>query len=382
MTVLVQGNEIVLAGTVGALFWDDSFDATDVILALAQVGSGQDVVIRLNSGGGIATEGAAIHAALRAHQGKKTVIVEGIAASAASLIAMAGDDIVMAMGAVMMIHDPSGFTFGTLADHEVQIRALTALSTAYAALYAARSGKTVDEARADMQAEIWLSPEDAVAQGYADRVQTEAEAEAGADGPLTTIEGEDGGEDDDAPEMAVPAPFDFSLYQHPPERFVALARKNGWAKRLPAQAHAAPQPRRKEAPMGTKPEGTGGAAPNAQAGSDTAQQDDSATVRANERARFAAIMDSEEAKGREDLARHLAFETDTSAEAAQAILAKAPKAAPAAPPKSEFQARMDAGKNPVVGPDAPAGTEDEVGALVGTVMAAYRGQRSTRKGAN
>ncbi len=64
MPAMVTGNEIVLSGTVGDLYWGESFTSSDVIVALAQVGRGQDVVIRINSGGGIATEGAAIHAAL------------------------------------------------------------------------------------------------------------------------------------------------------------------------------------------------------------------------------------------------------------------------------------------------------------------------------
>lgn len=64
MAAIVNGNEIVLSGTVGRLFWDDCFDHNDVILALATVGRNEDVIVRLNSGGGIATQGAAIHAAL------------------------------------------------------------------------------------------------------------------------------------------------------------------------------------------------------------------------------------------------------------------------------------------------------------------------------
>ncbi len=112
-------------------------------MALAQIGRGADVTIRLNSGGGIATEGAAIHSALAAHTGRKTIVVEGIAASAASVIAMAGDEIVMALGALMMVHDPSGFTFGTVSDHEASVRSLTALATAMAAIYSDRTGHTV-----------------------------------------------------------------------------------------------------------------------------------------------------------------------------------------------------------------------------------------------
>ncbi len=229
MTVLVNGSEIVLSGTVGDLYWDECFTASDVILALAQVGRGQDVTIRLNSGGGIATEGAAIHSAIAAHGGRKTIVVEGIAASAASVIAMAGDDVVMSPGALMMVHDPSGFTFGTVDDHEKQIVALTALATAMAGIYAEKTGKAVDEVRADMRAEIWMTPEEAVAGGYADRVLNRAS------------------EADPEPQ---PTAFDYRLFEHPPERLVALSDRRAWTNRArPTAAAPAASPRQKENPM-------------------------------------------------------------------------------------------------------------------------------------
>ncbi|MGA0595406.1 head maturation protease, ClpP-related [Enterovirga sp. CN4-39] len=236
MAVLVSGNEIVLSGTVGDLYWDESFSAADVISALAEVGRDRDVVVRINSGGGIATEGAAIHSALVAHKGRKTIIVEGIAASAASVIAMAGDEIVMALGALMMVHDPSGFTFGTVDDHEQQIRALTALATAMAGIYADQTGRTIDQCRADMKAELWMTPEQAVEAGYADRVQGRAANE-------------------NEPE---PTAFNFRLYEHPPERLVALADQRAWSKRarpraaLPAATH-----RQRETTMANEPAGAG-----------------------------------------------------------------------------------------------------------------------------
>lgn len=229
MTVLVNGTEIVLSGTVGDLYWDECFTASDVILALAQVGRGQDVTIRLNSGGGIATEGAAIHSAIAAHGGRKTIVVEGIAASAASVIAMAGDDVVMSPGALMMVHDPSGFTFGTVDDHEKQITALTALATAMAGIYAEKTGKGVDEVRADMRAEIWMTPEEAVSGGYADRVLTRASVA------------------DPEPQ---PTAFDYRLFEHPPERLVALSDRRAWTNRARSTA-AAPvaSSRQQEKPM-------------------------------------------------------------------------------------------------------------------------------------
>ncbi len=229
MTVLVNGSEIVLSGTVGDLYWDECFTASDVILALAQVGRGQDVTIRLNSGGGIATEGAAIHSAIAAHGGRKTIVVEGIAASAASVIAMAGDDVVMSPGALMMVHDPSGFTFGTVDDHEKQITALTALATAMAGIYAEKTGKDVEAVRADMRAEIWMTPEEAVSGGYADRVLTRAAA------------------NDPEPQ---PTAFDYRLFEHPPERLVALSDRRAWTNRARSTAAApAASPRQQEKPM-------------------------------------------------------------------------------------------------------------------------------------
>lgn len=233
MAVLVDGNEIVLSGTVGDLFWDESFTASDVIMALAQVGRDRDVTVRINSAGGIATEGAAIHSALVAHRGRKTVVVEGIAASAASVIAMAGDEIVMSLGALMMVHDPSGFTFGTVEDHELQVRALTALATAMAGIYAEQTGHSVVDIRADMQTELWMTPEEAVQRGYADRVQGRA---AGSPEPEPTA-------------------FNYRLFAHPPERLVALADQRAWSRRAPVAAYPAP-PRQKGPSMTTPTAGS------------------------------------------------------------------------------------------------------------------------------
>ena len=242
MTVLVSGNEIVLSGTVGDLYWDECFTSSDVILALAQVGRSQDVTIRLNSGGGIAFEGAAIHAAVAAHQGRKTIVVEGIAASAASVIAMAGDEVVMSPGALMMVHDPSGFTFGTVDDHEKQITALTALANAMAGIYAEKTGKALDAIRSDMRAEIWMTPEEAVASGYADRVLTRTPAQGAEPQPTA---------------------FDYRLFEHPPERLVALSDRRAWTNRArPTAASPAVPQRQVETPMANEPAAQQVAPPN------------------------------------------------------------------------------------------------------------------------
>jgi len=154
--------ELHLHGVVG-----EDFTGMSVQRRLQQ---GGDVLAVINSGGGDAAEGAAIFNALQAHPGKVNVEVRGIAASAASLIAMAGHRIVMADGAVMMIHDPQNITIGNSDDHAKTIEQLEAFARAYAGIYAKRSGKTAAETRAIMKAETWYDGPSAVAAGFADAV--------------------------------------------------------------------------------------------------------------------------------------------------------------------------------------------------------------------
>lgn len=209
---LLVGGELVLYGFVGDDWMDEGFTAKGVVRALAEAEG--DIVVRVNSGGGYAFDGAAIHAALSAYPGKVTVRVEGIAASAASLIAMAGDEIVMAAGAMMMIHDPRNVSIGTADDHRREADALEKLADNYAALYAERSGLQKDSVRALMQSETWMTGEDAVSSGFADRV-------------------------DDGASAAVSA-FDYRVYARAPEHLRMQAEDKGWAFGRPASRAAAP----------------------------------------------------------------------------------------------------------------------------------------------
>lgn len=164
---LLLNGALMLYGDVGDPFqWGDGFSASDVAEALAEHGDG-DLTTRINSGGGIANEGMAIYSLLKGHPGKVTIAVDGVAASAASLIAMAGDEIEMRDGAMMMIHDPSGITLGTEAAHRNAADKLAKISDNYASIYAKRSGKEQAAARAIMKAETWLVADEAIAQGFA-----------------------------------------------------------------------------------------------------------------------------------------------------------------------------------------------------------------------
>jgi ATP-dependent protease ClpP protease subunit/phage major head subunit gpT-like protein len=177
---MMSKNELVLYGTVGASWWDEEYFTAKMVRDQLAEMSG-DIVVRINSGGGIASEGQAIYTALIDYPGKVTVQVDGVAASAASLIAMAGDEIVMRRGAWMLIHDPATpWTMGrgTEEDHLKEAELLRVISGAYADIYAARSGLSRDECRKVMQDETVLDGPMAVDMGFATSVEADSEAVA------------------------------------------------------------------------------------------------------------------------------------------------------------------------------------------------------------
>lgn len=163
---LIINGQIHLYGIVGASEGEEGFTTTDVAHALAEIGPG-DVTARINSGGGIAYDGMTIYSQFASHPGKVTMIVDGVAASAGSLLAMAGDAIEMRDGAMMMIHDPAGLSFGPAKAHADAAAMLDKLADNYAAVYAARSGKEAAEVRKLMLATTWLTADEAVTAKFA-----------------------------------------------------------------------------------------------------------------------------------------------------------------------------------------------------------------------
>lgn len=127
-----------------------------------------NILLRVNSPGGQVYEGIAIANALRAHPANVTVQVDGLAASIASVIAMAGDQVRMMPNAMLMLHEASGLTVGNAADHRDTADLLDKISGNIADAYAARAGGTRDEWRQVMVDETWYTAEEAVAAGLAD----------------------------------------------------------------------------------------------------------------------------------------------------------------------------------------------------------------------
>lgn len=163
--------------------------------------------VRINSPGGSVFEGIAIANALRAHPANVIVQVDGIAASIASVIAMAGDRVEMAPNTMMMIHDASGLCVGNATDMAEMGQLLDLLSDNIADAYAARAGGTRDEWRALMRAETWYLPAAAVEAGLADAATHTPQAGEPVEEPEPELEPEvEPGE----PEMR--RRFDFAAY--------------------------------------------------------------------------------------------------------------------------------------------------------------------------
>ena len=128
-----------------------------------------NITIKINSCGGDVYTGIAIHNAIKALSGHKTVIVEGIAASAASVIMCAGDDVQVYPGSMVMIHGVSGmlWDYYTLADLKKLQKCFDANEKAIAEIYHAKTGTPVDKLRDMMSKETWMVGQEAVDNGFA-----------------------------------------------------------------------------------------------------------------------------------------------------------------------------------------------------------------------
>ena len=138
--------------------------------------------VHINSAGGDVFDGISIGNAIRGHKGVVTTVVDGLAASIASVIAQAGHERVVQPGSMLMIHDAYGGCVGDAAEMAKMAETLGQVSDNLAGIYASRAGGTAESWRAAMRAETWYTAEEAVAAGLADRVgDGEAALPAGLD---------------------------------------------------------------------------------------------------------------------------------------------------------------------------------------------------------
>jgi len=144
-------------------------DATELVMAINDITSDQ-INVRINSPGGSVFDAIAIYNSLVKHPANVTTYVDALAASAASIIAMGGNECVMMVGSQMMIHDALGSLMGNAADFNDMADFLGKQSTNIASIYANKAGGDIEEWRARMLAETWLFAAEAVDIGLADSV--------------------------------------------------------------------------------------------------------------------------------------------------------------------------------------------------------------------
>lgn len=148
-------------------WFGDGISSRDVREALDAVGS-RDVIVHLNSGGGDYFEGVAIYQAFRQHPGDVYMSVGALAASAASVVAMAGDTVGIGDGAFIMIHEASGFAYGQADEMLAMADLLDSIGAEIAGFYARKTGTPADDWRTSMKAETWYGPTAAIDAGLAD----------------------------------------------------------------------------------------------------------------------------------------------------------------------------------------------------------------------
>lgn len=172
---------LTLSGTIANLsFLDDTISAKAVKDSLDNVK--EDIVIRLNSGGGDVFEGIEIYNYLKSLSNHITIEVTALAASAASLVAMAGDKIIIRTGANMMVHEASTMAFGNKSDIQKTLNALTAIDTSIVDIYHDRTGLDRDEIVNLITNETWLTADEAINKGFADEKSSRKSVEKQKEG--------------------------------------------------------------------------------------------------------------------------------------------------------------------------------------------------------
>ena len=144
----------------------------DLMKDLDELNGKDNITVHINSVGGSLYAGLAIYNRLKAMPGKVTTICDALAASAASIIFMAGDTRKMNAGSNLMIHEAAHLAWGyyRIKDHEADIKQLEAHNKTAVAVYAERTGNDPEEIKAMLREETWLTGQEAVDAGYADEI--------------------------------------------------------------------------------------------------------------------------------------------------------------------------------------------------------------------
>ena len=174
--------EILIYDQIGKDWYDGSgVQAKEFAMALSEIPKDREIVVAINSPGGNVWDGLAIYQQLKARGEKVTTRVDGLAASIASIIALAGHEVQIPENALFMIHDPSGICMGTASEMETMAAELDKHADVLASIYAEKTGDSPEDMRALMRAETWMTGAEAQSSGFADTVTDEISLSASAD---------------------------------------------------------------------------------------------------------------------------------------------------------------------------------------------------------
>ena len=176
-----DGRALYFDGYIAQDSWFDD-DITPKKFKAELTASAGDIAVWLNSPGGDVFAASQIYTMLKEYEGKVTVKIDGIAASAASVIAMAGDEIVMSPVGMMMIHNPATVVFGEEADLASGIKMLSEVKESIINAYEQRTGLPRGKISNMMDAETWFSAQKAVELGFADKILYAPDKQDAAEG--------------------------------------------------------------------------------------------------------------------------------------------------------------------------------------------------------
>lgn len=162
--------EVWLYGSIGVDWFGDGVTAKQFAEDLKKLGAVDAIDLRINSDGGVVTDARAIYNQLVEHKATVTSHIDGIAASAASFVAMAGDEISIAEGGFIMVHNARGLTIGDANEHRAMAGILDQVNQTIINTYVARTGQPEAQIKKWMNAETWMDGKDAIANGFADRM--------------------------------------------------------------------------------------------------------------------------------------------------------------------------------------------------------------------
>jgi len=170
--------EIWIYESIGEDFWSGGgVTAKKFQEELAAIKSKQ-IELHINSPGGQVFEGVTIYNLLKQHEASITTYIDGLAASIASVIALAGDKVVMAANALFMIHNPSGMVLGTSADMRKMADVLDKIRSTMSGVYSGKSGLNEDEINKLLDDETWMTADEAKLAGFVDEIAEEMDLAA------------------------------------------------------------------------------------------------------------------------------------------------------------------------------------------------------------